>query len=160
MTAESQQSTRQILEVVMFENWLRFYFLSEKEGGALALAVPEQGLMRIRERHPQLVPLAEELNGKEVSFELSREAVCAFVAARFDGKAAPVNVVLDGADFQLELRLFNTWVQGHEEQLDKSFLDFSAWTRLFEQWRNSDKVKAWAAGLGAADLTEASATSQ
>jgi hypothetical protein len=160
MSAELQQAVRQILEVVMFENWLRFYFLSEAEEGRLALAVPEQGLARIRELHPQLVPLAEELNGREISLERSRPTVCTFVAARLDGKATPVNTVLDSAGFQLEIHLFNTWVQGHEEQLDKTFLDFSAWKRLFAQWRDSDKVKEWAAGLGDAGSAEANATTQ
>jgi hypothetical protein len=160
MSAKLQQAVQQILEVVMFENWLRFYFLSEAEEGRLALAVPEQGLARIRELHPQLAPLAENLNGREINFELSRQTVCAFVAARLDGKAVPVNTVLDSAGFQLEMHLFNTWVQGHEEQLDKTFLDFSAWKRLFAQWRDSDKIREWAAGLGGSGPAEADATTQ
>jgi hypothetical protein len=159
MSKEFQQAARQILEVVMFENWLRFYFLSETEGGKLALAVPEQALARIREHYAQLTPLAEELNGKEISFELSRQAICTFVAARLDNQALPVNSVLDSSGFQLEMHLFNTWVQGHEEQLDTNFLDFAAWKRLFGEWRNSDKVKEWAVGLGSG-LTQASTTTQ
>ncbi|MDR2695710.1 MAG: hypothetical protein LBC79_04950 [Deltaproteobacteria bacterium] len=163
MSTAFQEAVRRILEVVMFENWLRFYFLTEPEGGGLALAVPEQGLARIREQHPHFIPLVEELNGREISFELSRRAVCTFVAAQLDGKAMPVNTadsVLDSAGFQLEVHLFNSWVQGHEEQLDRNFVDFSSWARLFEQWRNSGKVKAWAAGLAAAGLAEADTTAQ
>lgn len=155
MSTAFQLATRQILDVIMFENWLRFYFISEPEGGGLALAVPEQGLTRIREQHPQFMPLLEELNGREISFESSRQAVCTFVATQLDGKAMPVNManlVLDSDAFQLEMQLFNNWVQGHEEQLDKHFLDFSTWKRLFTAWRESDKVKVWAASLtGAAE---------
>jgi len=134
----------------MFENWLRFYFISEPQGEGLALAVPEQGLARLRALYPQYMPLVEDVNGKEISFERSRQAVCAFVATQLEGKAMPAGMaasVLDSKDFQLEMRLFNDWVQGHEEQLDKSFLDFSVWKRLFEEWRNSGKVQEWAAGL-------------
>ena len=163
MSTAFQQAVQQILELVMFENWLRFYFISELEEGSLALAVPEQGLTRIREQYPQFMPLVEDLSGKEISFELSRQAVCTFVATQLDGKAMPVNMadlVLDSASFQVEMQLFNSWVQGHEEQLDKNFLDFSAWKRLFAQWRNSDKVKEWAAGLASADLAEPNATTQ
>jgi len=161
MSADFPQAARQILEVVMFENWLRFYFLSEPEGGGLALAVPEQSLARIREQHPKLLPLAEELNGREISFERSREAVCTFVAARLDGGLhSPVHEVLDSAAFGLEMRLFNTWVQGHETQLDANFLDFSTWKRLFAEWRDSDQVKAWAAGLSAVDPGETNASTQ
>ena len=163
MSTAFQEAARRILEVVIFENWLRFYFLSEPEGGGLALAVPEQGIARIREKHPQFMPLVDELNGKEISFELSRRAVCTFVATQLDGKAMPVNMadsVLDSAGFQLEMHLFNSWVQGHEEQLDRNFLDFSAWTRLFAEWRNSGKVKEWAAGLAGSGLAEANTTTQ
>jgi len=163
MSTAFQQAVRQILEVIMFENWLRFYFISEPAGGGLALAVPEQGLARIRERYPRFMPLVEEMNGREISFELSRRAVCTFVATQHDGKDMPVNMadsVLDSAGFQLEMQLFNNWVQGHEEQLDKNFLDFSAWQRLFAEWRNSDKVKEWAAGLAGAGLAEPNTTTQ
>jgi hypothetical protein len=163
MSTAFQQAIGHILEVVMFENWLRFYFISEPEEGNLALAVPEQGLTRIREQHPQLMPLVEELNGKEISFELSRQAVCTFVATQLDGKDMPVNMadlVLDSSSFQLEMHLFNNWVQGHEEQLDVNFLDFATWKRLFAEWRNSGKVKEWAASLVSAGLAEPNTTTQ
>ena len=163
MSTAFQEATQRILEVVMFENWLRFYFISEMEGGSPALGVPDQGLARLREQHPQLMPLVEDLNGKEISFELSRRAVCTFVATQLDGKAMPANMadlVLDSDGFQLEMQLFNSWVQGHEEQLDKSFLDFSTWKRLFAQWRNSDEVKEWAAGLASVNLAGANAATQ
>jgi hypothetical protein len=156
MSTAFQRAVRQILEVVMFENWLRFYFIAEAEEGALALAVPEQGLARIREQHPQLIPLAEELNGKAISFELSRQAVCSFVATQLVGKAMPANMadlVLDSSGFQSEMRLFNNWVQGHEAQLDKNFLDFLTWKRLFAEWRDSGKVQAWAAGVAEVNAT-------
>ena len=163
MSTALHQAARQILEVVMFENWLRFYFISETEESCLTLAVPEQSVARIREQHPRFMPLLEDLNGKEISFELSRQAVCAFVATQLDGKTIPVNTadsVLDSAAFQLEMQLFNNWVQGHEAQLDAAFLAFSTWTRLFAEWRNSDKVQAWAAGLSGADSAEPNATPQ
>jgi hypothetical protein len=163
MSTAFQQAVLQILELVMFENWLRFYFVSEQEGGSLTLAVPEQGITRIREQYPRFMPLVEELNGKEISFELSRQAVCTFVVTQLDGKAIPVNMadlVLDSAGFQLEMHLFNSWVQGHEEQLDTIFLDFSAWKRLFAEWRDSGKVKEWAASLISAGLAEPNTTTQ
>jgi len=163
MSTAFQQAAQRILELVMFENWLRFYFISEPAAGGLALAVPEQGIVRLREQYPQFMPLVEELNGKEISFERSRQAVCAFVATQLEGKIIASNTagsVLDSTGFQLEMHLFNSWVQGHEEQLDRKFLDFSAWKRLFAEWRNSGKVQEWAADLAALDLTELNTTTQ
>ena len=54
---EFQNAVLRILETVMFENWIRFYFLTEKldapvEEGAekpLFVAIPEQGMQRIKE---------------------------------------------------------------------------------------------------------------
>ncbi len=135
-----------ILETVMFENWLRFYFISEDQAqdGALFLAVPEQGMARIGELYPNLLPLAELLNDKELTFEASRTAICTYVVTEVDGKSIAQNMsdtVFDSTTFQVELQLFNTWVQSHEDQLDESFLEFGAWKNFFSQWRATDEVK-------------------
>ncbi len=137
-----------ILEAVMFENWLRFYFISEKpdQEDALFLAVPEQGMNKIKELYPNLLYLAELLNGKELTFESSRTALCTFVVTEVDGKLIPQNMsdmVFDSSTFQIELQLFNTWVQSHEDQLDEGFLEFGAWKNFFSQWRNTEEVKEW-----------------
>lgn len=143
-----------ILEAVMFENWLRFYFITEKPAPGnedkLFIAVPEQGMRRIAELHAHLLPLAESLNGREIDFETSRSAVCTYVMTEVDGKRVPRNMsdaAFDSDAFQMETQLFNTWVQAHEDQLDQGFLDFSAWKKMFAHWRESDAVKEWAAQL-------------
>ncbi len=138
-----------VLEACMFENWLRFYFISEKVNvdNVLYVSVPEQGMERIKELYPHLYPLAESMNGQEVSFESSQSAVCTFVAVELDGKRIAQNmseVVFDSSTFQVELQLFNMWVQSHEEQLDQSFVEFGAWRNYFSQWRAMDSVKEWA----------------
>ena len=61
---EFQNAVLRILETVMFENWIRFYFLTEKldapvEEGAekpLFVAIPEQGMQRIRSCTPICCP--------------------------------------------------------------------------------------------------------
>ncbi len=139
------QSINAVLEVVMFENWLRFYFITEEDGkDALYITIPEQGVNRIKELYPHLHPLAETVNNKEVTFDSSRAAVCEHVLVEVDGKSIPKemsNTVFDSITFQVELQLFNTWVQAHEEQLDESFLEFGAWRNFFSQWRQTDTVK-------------------
>ncbi len=137
-----------ILEAVMFENWLRFYFISEKpeQEDVLFLTVPEQGMNKIKELYPHLLHLAELLNGKELTFDSSRAALCTFVVTEIDGKTIPQNMsdmVFDSSTFQIELQLFNTWVQSHESQLDEGFLEFGAWKNFFSQWRATDEVKEW-----------------
>ncbi len=140
---EFGKAVETISEVMMFENWLRFYFIAE-EGDKLYIRVPEQGLMRIRENHPALFSLVEEMNGKEVTPQVSRTAVCNHISSEVEGNSIKMGMggrVFDSQTFQFEMHLFGTWVQSHEEQLDKGFLDFNTWKSLFADWKKSDKVR-------------------
>ncbi len=134
-----------VLEVVMFENWLRFYFIAEEEGkDDLYILIPDQGVGRIKDLYPHLLPLAESVNNKAITFDSSRAAVCEHVLVEVDGKTIPKEMsttIFDSVTFQVELQLFNTWVQAHEDQLDESFLEFGAWRNFFSQWRQTDTVK-------------------
>ncbi len=156
-----QGSVLAVLEAVMFENWLRFYFISEKpdaEPGPdgeppLFMAVPVKGMERIGSLYAHLLPLAEEMNGKPVDFEVSRRAVCNFVLEHVDGKVMPRDtaaMIFESATFQIQMQLFNTWVQMHENQLDAAFMEFGAWRALFAQWRDEPGARELAEKLSLA----------
>ncbi|MDO5483901.1 MAG: hypothetical protein Q4F27_03245 [Desulfovibrionaceae bacterium] len=143
-----QNAVWQILEAVMFENWLRFYFISEKPDAPegpdgeqpLFLAVPDKAMERIGELYPHLQPLAQSMNGQELSFELSQQSVCSFVAEHLDGKSFPRDTagsIFNSTTFQVQMQMFNAWIQMHEDQLDQGFVEFGAWRKLFAQWRES-----------------------
>jgi hypothetical protein len=145
MSSEFTNAVQDICEILMFENWLRFYFIKEGEGDTLTIEVPEASLARITEQHAHLVPLVEALNGQVIDHTTSQQAVCTYVAAHVEGQRMRDGVpatVFGSTTFQNEIQLFGVWVQTHEEQLDKGFLDFATWKALFAEWRNSDKVKA------------------
>lgn len=155
-----QQSVTQVLEAVMFENWLRFYFIEERpetvahdEGETpLFLAVPEKGMARIKDLYPHLLPLAEEMNERLVDFETSRRAVCTFVLEHLDGASMPrdtAGAIFESATFQMRLQLFNTWLDLHEAQLDKDVLEFGAWRTLFAQWLETPGARDLVARLSA-----------
>lgn len=163
---EFHKAVEEALEAVMFESWLRFYFIEElpaKDKGAedkgadapeagerLAIKVPEKGMARIAELYPNLLPLAESMNGHEVDFETSRRAVCTFVLSHLDGKTMPQDmapVVFGSASFQIALQLFHTWLQLHEAQLDQGFQEFGAWRTLFAQWRSTPGARELAEKL-------------
>jgi hypothetical protein len=149
MSAEFVSAINTVSEVLMFENWLRFYFIAE-EGDKLFIRVPETAEKRIREEYPHLFGLLELMNNKEITYETSRDAVCSFVASDVDGsrmKAGTSEKVFDSSLFQFEMQLFNIWVQSHEEQLDKNFMDLRKWQELFAEWKRSDKVKEYVAEL-------------
>lgn len=143
MPSEFTRAVEDICEVLMFEHWLRFYFINESESGELSITIPEAGMTRLREAHPHLLPLAEELNGVPISAEASQRAICTFIAGHLDGnklKEGVTATVFESSTFQMENQLFNIWIQSHEDQLDAQFVDFATWRSLYAAWRNSEKV--------------------
>ncbi len=158
------KNVEKVLEVVMFENWLRFYFIGEEEGSdSLFIHVPEQGMARIKELYPHLSLLAETVNNKEITFDSSRAAVCEHVLTEVDGKTIPKEMstmIFDSVTFHVELQLFNTWISAHEEQLDESFLEFGAWRNIFAHWRQTDGVKEIAVKMMNAATTQTAETSE
>ncbi len=139
------QALQRISEVVMFENWLRFYFITD-ENNVLSVRLPEKAMEQLKSNYPTLVGLAEKLNNQEIDHKRSLDSVCLFVASEIDGIAIPeatIAQVFDSPLFHLELQLFSSWVQAHENQLDESFMEFSTWQQMFATWKESDQVKEY-----------------
>ena len=155
--SQFQSAVAAMIEAVMFENWLRFYFISEKPEAApvdgeapLFMAVPVKGMERIAELYPHLLPLADEMNGQEVTFEMSQRAICNFVATHVEGKSVARDsaaMIFNSSTFQVQMQLFNTWVQMHEDQLDRGFTEFGAWRKLFDEWRQTPGARELAEKL-------------
>ena len=147
MTSEFDEAVNRISQVVMFENWLRFYFIAE-EDDKLFIRIPTQAMEKLHANYPKLVGLAERLNGEEIDHKTSMQAVVMFTATEMNGLVLPeplIEQIFDSPRFHLDLQLFSSWVQSHEEQLDAGFMEFSTWQSMFEEWRKSDKVQEYAA---------------
>ena len=144
---EFKNVVNKIIEVVMFESWLRFYFITPmeeeidgKQEEHLFLILSEKTLHKIEELYPEFLPLALDMNEKELSFELSQKAICTYVVQNIDGKITPrdsVGSIMDSMTFQTELELFHTWLDLHQDQLEQGFTDFGAWLELFRTWEKS-----------------------
>lgn len=153
---EFQRQVALILEAVMFESWLRFYFIRDAgENGQekLELQLPEKSLGRIKELYPGLYPMAEKLNGREVDFAVSRDSVLEHIMNHIDGQEmerGQAQRILQSQAFQVRLQLFHTWEQMHEEQLDQGFAEFGAWRNLFAQWLETPGAKELARRLAQA----------
>ena len=145
MSSNLQNAVDRIIEVVMFENWLRFYFIVE-EGDTLYIRLPEKAMEQLKKRYGRFYDLADRLNNVPISHETSMNEVCLFISGGFDGHPISdetVSRVFESGAFQMEMQLFGYWVQAHEEQLDASFLEFSEWKRLFSEWEQSDEVREY-----------------
>jgi hypothetical protein len=132
-----------IVEVFMFEQWLRYYFVAEKDG-RLFLEIPPDELKRLYEKYEHLAPLADMLNREEISYEKSQATVCTFVGARYDGSKYAAGVIsraLDSKAFKIELYVFGVWMKGHEAYLDAQRLDFADWREMYAGWNSMEEVK-------------------
>lgn len=143
MEAKFKQAVTDVTEVMMFENWLRFYFLQE-EGEELVIRIPEAAMNYFKEHYPHLAPLAETLNNETMDYEKSVKTVCQFVVTNLDGpvyRDGVVPAVLDSPEFQQEMYLFQVWCQNHERQLEQSPMEFTTWQQLFNDWKKTDEVR-------------------
>ncbi len=152
MLPDIQEAQSRVAEIVMFENWLRFYFIAE-EDDKLFIRIPAQAMEKLHADYPKLVGLAERLNDNEIDHKTSMQAVVMFTATEMDGLVLPeplIEQIFDSPRFHLDLQLFSSWVQSHEEQLDAGFMEFSTWQSMFDEWRKSDKVQEYAAEVAGA----------
>lgn len=151
MASEFDLAVERVIEVVMFENWLRFYFI-EEEGERLFIKLPEKALEQIKKRYGTLHELADRLNNLDLDHQTSMNEVCLFVAADFSSRGLADDLprrVFDSNFFMVEMQLFGSWVQSYEEKLDESFLDFGTWQKLFKEWRQSEEVLEYRKKLAA-----------
>ncbi len=134
-----------MMDAVLFENWLRFYFLHQDgDEDPAKVIVPERAMERIREGYGPLASMAEELNGREASLQSSRDAVCGYISRELEGSRIPRGEAasyLDTRAFQVSMQLFGVWVQAYEAMLDAQFLDFGQWREQFVRWRGSEQGK-------------------
>ena len=141
-----KQAIQSMLEAIIFENWIRFYFLLEEEEqpgkeARIYIGIPDQAMTRIRENYGPLIRMAEQLNGREATLDVSRNAVCDFIRSEYEGNIIPqgsLAAYFDTHSFQIDLQLFNIWVQGSETFLEQQFMDFDQWRTSFRNWCNSE----------------------
>lgn len=150
MTTQMQQAVADVAEVMKFENWLRFYFVTGEEGEAVKIEIPDEIVDELEKNQEHLASLAKQYDGSLIDYQQSCTSTCAHVAMLYDGTKYPsgtVTNVWDSKDLKLEMYLFGLWVQGAEEQLDEEFMPFEAWMKGFEEWKGTDEVQDYLARL-------------
>ena len=129
--------------VFHFEFWLRYYFIQEKDGN-LFIELAEDQARQMQTRFPDFWELVESVQGRPLSPELSQQSVVEFLQFNLEGKRFPANTVLkvlDSKDFSVEMYLFNTWVDLHEDQLMQKIYGFDQWMSLYDEWKTTDKAQ-------------------
>lgn len=140
-----KNAVRDAVEIFQFDQWIRFYFVVEKDG-QLHIAIPEDRMREIREQFPALYPFADMVNDSPLDYKRSQDNVCSFVASRLDGEKYEPTVlpqVFDNAKFKVEMYLFNVWQKMHEPHLDEGYMDFGGWLEMYEGWNSLDEVREY-----------------
>ena len=134
-----------IAEVFMFEQWLRQYFVVEKDA-KLFIEIPQDALKEIYEAEQHLGPLADMFNSAEIDYQKCQATVCSFVGARYDGSKYGADVIaraLDSKAFKVEMYVFGVWLKGHEQYLDERRMPFSEWREMYAGWNSMEQVKEY-----------------
>lgn len=155
-----QAAVKEVAKVFHFEFWLRYYFAQEGDDGLRLVLTPEQE-MQMRRSFPDMWEMVERLQSEPLSPQLSQQAVGEYLQLYVDGKKfAPntVSNVLDSKDFEVEMYLFDTWVELHEEQLMEKIYGFDWWMHVYGKWREGEGAKHMAQSLKNQVQTHSSTT--
>lgn len=147
MNAVSHENLQHAVNLVFFEQWLRFYFIAE-EGGKLYIRMPDKELTKVRALYPELIAVADALNNREIDHQAAMDALCqSMMTGPYALSGAQWAEILAGKDFRLTLQLMSFWVQADEDSLDSRTMTFHDWKGRFQAWRENPSVKAYAAQL-------------
>lgn len=136
-----QNALNETARVFHFEFWLRYYFIEERDG-SLYINLTDEQLRQMQAQFPDYWELVERVKDRPLSPELSQQSVVEFLQLNLEGKKYPSNTVikvLDSKDFSLEMYLFDTWVNLHEDQLMQKIYGFDYWMRVYGEWKASDR---------------------
>ncbi|MBC15726.1 conserved protein of unknown function [Pseudodesulfovibrio profundus] len=140
-----KSAIKDALEVFQFDQWIRFYYVVEKEK-ELWIEIPEAVLEGLKKDYPHLHPYADMVNELVTDYQRSQENVCSFIASRLDGQKYEQTVlpqVFDSSTFKVEMYIFNVWLKMHESHLDEEPMTFTEWLDMYEGWNSLDEVQEY-----------------
>lgn len=132
----------EIAQVFHFEFWLRYYFIQERDD-QLYIHLTAQQSKQMQAQFSDYWPLVQDMQDQPLSPELSQRILVEFIEFHLAGKKIPAGLVptiLDDKKFSIEMLLFNTWVDVHEEQLMQKIYGFDYWLNAYEEWKKSDQA--------------------
>lgn len=147
-------AVKDALEIFQFDQWIRFYFVVEKNE-ELWIEIPDEVIAELKEKKPTFHGFADMVNNAVTDYKRSQDNVCSFVAARLDGQKYEATVlpqVFDDATFKVGMYMFNVWLKMHETHLDEEYMDFDGWMEMFSGWNSMDEVQEYRAKLMASGM--------
>ncbi|MDR2892106.1 MAG: hypothetical protein LBV80_03330 [Deltaproteobacteria bacterium] len=164
-----QNGVENIVYLIFFEQWLRFYFLTIQDDDSgefsqsaqfdsapasragrkkLVLRIPEEVCRCLEQELPEFLPLARLLNNRELDQKTSLAAMsyCLINAADAPNSEQWAQI-LRRPDFRAKLHLMQCWLQTYEEELDATVLSFTAWRDRIFSWQARPEIRDYEAGL-------------
>lgn len=125
---KSEHPVSQMLEAVIFEQWLRFSWIAEDADGDFCIQIPENAAQEISTDYPQFRHLLERLNGTIVDANMACSAILAFARDELGEDAL---AVLEDTAFQENVSRFHLWLHEQADMLEAHPYNFDQWKTLF-----------------------------
>ncbi len=135
--------TTLFLHGLRYEQWLRFFFMEDDGEDGARISVSGEAVQRSLSEEPEMKPMLDMLNGREVSLENSRNALFAWLkmqtAASGDGFDVNMGKISADAVCKRQMDLFSGWVQALADgdaalPCGENIPSFSEWNSAFAAW--------------------------
>ncbi len=119
-----------LIQAIISEQWLRFYYISELENGQLYIQITHDTLQFFQKKYPQLYPLIKKFNGIFVDANISYEKIHSI---SFEKYGSAIYNVMNSTSFQKLVTNFQQWVQEKTVFLEKTLFSFEDWIMFCKQ---------------------------
>lgn len=136
-----EQAAEAIFQVFLAEQWARFSFAVERDGGVF-LDIPEDAVRAVAAENAPLGDFLTRLAGQPVDAEASMRAIVEHAFESLSGTYTPETVMqaFDSPAFGQTMELFSGWLAGHERLLELEVLPLAEWRSMFATWRSDPSV--------------------
>lgn len=119
-----------LFEALIFEQWVRFSWISEDEEGDFCIQIPPDTFQELLKTYPDFKLLLERLNGTIVDAGMACSAILGFAQERLGSESLKV---LEQTAFQNRVERFHVWLHEQAEQLSKTSFTFEQWKTMVEE---------------------------
>lgn len=117
-----------LLEAIIFEQWIRFYWMVEDAEGDMCVLIPEDTMTEIANDYPKFKGMLERLDGSIVDVQLACSAILDFSLQEI---GEDTHTLLESAELQTAINNFQTWLAAEGDNLDADPKDFTTWKLMF-----------------------------
>lgn len=121
---------QRLFEALIFEQWIRFSWISEDEEGDFCIQIPPDTFQELLKTYPGFKLLLERLNGTIVDAGMACSAILGFAQECLGSDSLSV---LEQTAFQNRVERFHVWLHEQAERLSQASFTFEQWKTMVEE---------------------------